>query len=45
MATGNIGEEKHNKNTTQYVLYTTMRKTQDEEKHNKICNEHHNTEL
>jgi hypothetical protein len=37
MATGNIGEEEHNKDTTQYVLYTTMRKDN--------SNEHHNTEL
>jgi hypothetical protein len=35
MATGNIGEEEHNKDTTQYVLCTTRRK--------KNSNEHLNT--
>jgi hypothetical protein len=36
------------KNATQYVLYTTIHKTQDEDqknkKHNTICVEHHHTQ-
>jgi hypothetical protein len=45
---GTQDKEKQSKNTTQYVLNTTIHKSQDEDKqnkiHNTICGGHHHTQ-